>query len=142
MVGQTAELFQSETFKEQMNKIDMFYDFYAQKPDGTQTINILIQNLGLLYGTVMDEETFVDMSTKSLEAQLEDAGFSNISWEINTIDLGGQTRHGMLIQADVNGMTYQAQQAYIKVGSYIAVITLGDFTGEGPAALAELFSAA
>ena len=90
----------------------------------------------------MDVETFVDMSTKSLEAQLEDAGFTNISWEINTIDLGGQTRHGMLIQADVNGMTYQAQQAYIKVGSYIAVITLGDFTGEGPATLADLFSAA
>lgn len=139
MVGQTAEMFQSENFQKQLESLDMYYDFYAQRNDGLATINIMVQNLGLVYGTVMDEKTYADSSTRGLEEQLEDAGFSNISYERNTVELAGQTREGLHISAQIQGMDYYTQQAIIKVGNYMVVVTLASFLEDKAADLAQHF---
>ena len=61
LLGVTADMFEDESYAEAMKNADMFYDMYAIVADGTTSINVLVQNLGLIYGTVLSEEEYVEL---------------------------------------------------------------------------------
>lgn len=140
MIGQTAEMFDEES-AEQLKKADMFYDMLAASEDGLVSINVVIQNLGVLYGAVLSEEEYVELSTENLEAQLGSAGFTDISWEQITPDFAGQQRTGLHISSKIQGNDYYTTQVYIKAGSYMAVISFSSFAEDiGEELMANFFA--
>lgn len=141
MVGITADAFDDETYREQMKSADMFYDLFIQREDGLANVNIVIQNLGLLYGSVLSEEQYLQASTQTLKEQLESAGFTDISWESCTVDFAGAERNGLRMSYQVQGIQSSALQVYIKSGSYMGIITLTSFLEDETDALAQLFYA-
>jgi len=141
LLGMTADMFEDENYAEQVKDADMFYDMYAAYADGTCFINVLVQNLGLLYGTVLTEEEYVKLSTESLSSQLESAGFTDVEWEIVTLDFAGQQRQGLKISSMVQGVPYYCTQAYIKSGSHMAIISLACYVEDISESLAEYFFA-
>lgn len=126
MIGQTADLFDEES-AEQLKNADMFYDMLASSSDGLVSINVVIQNLGVLYGAVLSEEEYVSISTQNLEEQLGTAGFTDISWEQTAPDFAGQQHVGLHISSKIQGNDYYTSQVYIKAGSYMAVISFNSF---------------
>ena len=141
MVGITAEQFDDETFRQQMENADMFYDMMAQNLVDNSTINVLFQNLGRVFGSVISVDQYLKINCEQLEEQLASAGFTDVSYERNTITVGGQECEGLHMNAKIQGMDYYAQQAIIKEGNYIVAITFGTFGEDTSAQLAENFFA-
>lgn len=127
LIGLTAEQYDDEKYVEQLKNADMFYDFFASAEQGLVTVNIIIQNLGLIYGTVLDEDKIVDMSLEQMDEQLQSAGFANVSAEKNSIDFAGAERTGIKSSSVYQGADYFTQQVFIKHGKYMAIFTVSSF---------------
>lgn len=142
LIGVTADMFDDDSYAEQIKEADVFYDMYAAANDGSATINVVIQNMGLLFGTVMTEKEFLDASLGELETQLNSAGFENVKVERATIQFAGAEHEGLRIESQVQGINYYCTQILIKQGNYIATISLGSFVYDITDTLAGYFSAA
>lgn len=141
IMGMTTEVFAETDYAESIKSAEMFYDMYAARTDGLGSINILLQNMGLLYGAVISEEQYVDLSTESLSSQLESAGFANVEWERVELDFAGESRPGLKISSEIEGVPYYCTQVYIKSGSHIAVITLATYFEDTTESMADYFFA-
>lgn len=141
LAGQTMDMFEDEDLSEQLKSLNLFYDMYAYADEGLVTMNIIIQNLGVLYGTVITEEQLLELSSKDLESQMASAGFSNVQWERRDVEFAGAERVGLYMISEVQGMTYYCQQIYMKQGSYMACVTLASFQEDITPNLTEYFFA-
>ena len=127
MIGATAEMFDNEEYAEQMENTDMFYDMAAATDDGLVNINIIIQNMGLLYGMALSEEKYIELAQEDLEEQLSSAGFTLEGSEAGTVIFAGQERSGLHLSSTYQGISYYCQQVYIKQGNYMSIVTLASF---------------
>lgn len=127
LIGWTAEQYDDEKYAEQIESADLFYDLFASADEGLVSVNVVIQNLGLLYGTVMDEDKIVDMTLEQMDEQLQSAGFSDISAEKVTVDFAGAERTGIKSSSLYQGTDYFTQQVFIKHGKYMAIFTVSSF---------------
>lgn len=141
MIGATAEMFDNEEYAEQMKNTDMFYDMAAAADDGLVNINIIIQNMGLLYGMALSEEKYIEISQEGLEEQLSSAGFTLEGAEAGTVTFAGQERSGLHITCTYQGIAYYCQQVYIKQGNYMSVITLASFFEDDTDSMLDYFYA-
>lgn len=127
LVGWTAEQYDDEKYAEQIKNADIFYDLFASADNGLVSINVIIQNLGLLYGTVMDEDKLVDMTLEQMNEQLQSAGFSDISAEKVTVNFAGAECAGIKASSIYQDTDYFTQQVFIKHGKYMAIFTVSSF---------------
>ncbi len=127
LIGWTADQYDDEKYAEQIENADLFYDLFASANDGLVSVNVVIQNLGLLYGTVMDEDKIVDMTLEQMDEQLQSAGFSDISAGKITVDFAGAEHTGIKYSSLYQGADYFTQQVFIKHGKYMAIFTVSNF---------------
>lgn len=139
LLGTTSDMFNDTEYEDAIKDAEMFYDMYAAVADGTASINVLVQNLGLIYGTVLSVEQYVDLSTQSLSEQLEAAGFSDVKWEKVELDFAGETRPGLKISSQVQGIPYYCTQSYIKAGNHIAVVSFAAYFEDSTEAMLDYF---
>lgn len=141
LIGIVADGFDNEEYAEQLKNADMFYDMYALADEGLVTINVIFENMGVLYGTVIDEERYVQIAMENLEEQLTSAGFADIQTETGSVVFAGQERYGLRISGTYQGAPYYCQQVYIKEGSYMAAVSLVSLTQDITATMLEYFYA-
>ena len=141
MVGTTADMFDDEKYAEQMKNIDMFYDMYAAADEGLVTINVVIQNLGVLYGAAISEEKFIELSLEGLDEQLGSAGFVLQGSEVGTMTFAGEERTALHISCTYQDVPYYCQQIIIKQGEYMSIITLASFYEDNTASMVDYFYA-
>ena len=136
--GLTADMFSDEKYKEMMENSNSFTDFFAQHSSGA-SINVMFENLGLLYGSVMSEEQYRTAALQNLSGAYESAGFENVEIVENTVDFAGAERFGLLTSCTVNGVNYYVQQVIIKTGSHMGVISLCCFVQDDTPLMASFF---
>ena len=100
MIQATADLIDDENFKDDILDADMFYDMMAVYYDGVTSMNVVVQN---------------QLATASMDVQ---------SCEHVTVEFAGADHDGILTHSTVNGGDVYQLQTYIKVGKYVAVVTL------------------
>ena len=140
MVGLATDLFEDENYREKIAQADMFQDMYAGRQDGLATVNVMIQNLGVT-GLIVSEKALLDNSTAELESAFEGAGMTIKSVERNSGLFAGEIHEGIRSELSYQDVPYYVQQYGIKVGTHLAVVTLGSFVEDQTAALAECFFA-
>ncbi len=136
--GLTAEMFSDEKYKEMMEKSNSFTDFFAQHSSGA-SMNVLFENLGLLYGSVLSEEQYRTAAMQNMAGAYESAGFENVQIEENTVDFAGAERVGIHTSCTVNGVNYYVQQVLIKAGSHMGIISLCCFVQDDTPLMASFF---
>lgn len=124
MVQTTADLVGDDDVKDGLLKADVFYDMMATYYDGATTINVVVQNIGVAFGALMDEETMVDQTIKTLPDQLAAASMETKSCEHVTVEFAGADHDGILMHNTMNGVDIYQVQTYVKVGKYVAVVTM------------------
>lgn len=139
--GITADNIEDEDLAEQLKNSSAFYDMMASADDGILSINVVFENLGVLYGMTLDEESYVDTALGTLENTLTASGYSNVSCQKATFDFCGETRYGTSIYAEISGVAVYEKQVCIKSGNYMAVVTLVSVGEDATDSLLELFSA-
>ena len=114
---------------------------FAAANEGLVTINVVIQNMGVLYGAALSEEKYIELSLEDLDEQLGSAGFILQGNEIGTINFAGEERTALHVSCTYMDVPYYCQQIYIKQGNYMSVITLASFYEDITESLAEYFYA-
>ena len=57
-----------EDMRQLMEENQSVYDMYASSTDGLMTMNVVFQNMGLLFGTTMSAQDYVELSAEQLRA--------------------------------------------------------------------------
>lgn len=136
--GLTADMFSDEKYKEMMEKSNSFTDFFAQHSSGA-SMNVMFENLGLLYGSVLSEEQYRTAAMQNMAGAYESAGFENVQIEENTVEFAGAERVGIHTSCTVNGVNYYVQQVLIKAGSHMGIISLCCFVQDDTPLMASFF---
>lgn len=124
MVQATADLVDDENLKDELLKADMFYDMMTYFYDGVTNMNVIVQNLGAVYGTLLDEETIAEKNANTMSEQFAAANMEVRSCEQVTVEFAGADHAGILIHSVANGSDVYQLQAYVKTGKYVAIVTL------------------
>lgn len=124
MVQATADLVDDENFKDDLLKADMFYDMMTYFYDGVTNINVIVQNIGAAYGALLDEEAIAEQTVKALPEQLAAASMDVQSCEQVVVEFAGADHAGILIHSTINGSDMYQLQTFVKVGKYVAVVTM------------------
>ncbi len=124
MVHATADLVDDENFKDELLNADMFYDMMAYFYDGATNINVIVQNIGAAYGALLDEDAIAEQTVKAIPEQLAAASMDVQSCEQVVVEFAGADHAGILIHSTINGSDMYQLQALVKVGKYVAVVTM------------------
>ena len=133
--------FSDEEIKEQLMNADMFYDMMVSSNDGYANINVVIQNIGIMYGTIYSEDKIVEMNIDQLPDTLASAGMEVQSIEPTTIELAGAERSAIKMHNVYQGVDVYQTAVLIKNGSYLANITISSYMNDITSDLAALFYA-
>ena len=146
--AEMADRTDNETLKEVLSSTGILKDMYAIADNGLLTIGVSLENMGVLYGLTMDEDTYVDQNLTMYADQINQLGiFSDFSAEKSTVMLAGQERtairsHGLrMVEGMDEGFEFYMVQAAIKAGNYMAIITLGSYLEDVTDTLASYFYA-
>ncbi len=122
--GLTAESIDDEGIKTQLEESGVIYDLYAMTIDGGGTINIALEDLGLIYGSILSEDGYADIAIKQLPEALESTGMSDVSCEKVTVEFCGEEHTAINVTGTMEGLELYETLVCIKSGKYMACITI------------------
>lgn len=137
--GLTAEMFDDEALQEQLRNSNMFYDMMAATEDGYCNINVVVQNMGLLYGSILSEDTIVDQSIQALPNQMAGAGMTVTSCKAAEVEFAGAAHKAIRMASTIQDVPIYQICVFIKRGGYITNITLTSFMEDNTDTLLKLF---
>lgn len=141
MVQDTADLVDDEDYKAELLKADIFYDMAVTFSDEVTNINVVVQNIKAVFGSLLDEEALAEELVKQLPAELEAASMQVQTCELVTVDFAGAEHSGAYIHSLVSGIDLYQLQVYVKVGNYLAAVTLSSTLEENLDAMLTYFYA-
>jgi hypothetical protein len=143
--GISSDQMTVESVKKLLADHKTVFDLFAQASDGLATMNIVFEDLGTLYGMMLDESGYIDIAMGKLAPSLEPQGFKNIKTEKSSLMFAGSEHESIKLtaQMSVNGIDYDIYELLvcIKQGNYVASVTLASFLTDSTAEMAEWFYA-
>lgn len=124
LVGITAEVVNDEDLAQAMLDSGVVYDMYASTQEGLVTASLAVENMGLVYGSLINEDTYVSISIGQLPAALESMGLTNVTAEAGTVEFAGQEHAAVLVHGVLNGVDFYETMVCIKVDRYMGVVTV------------------
>lgn len=144
--GLVADSTDDEELAEQLRDSDSFYDMMAENQETAENVNVVLENLGLLYGHTMDASSYIDVALENLEASMKSMGMNVSSCEKVKFDFCGKETDGIYITSTmtVEGMEIEVFQrmACVKAGTYMCDITACSYFEDTTMDVLNLFSAA
>lgn len=127
-----------EDIAKQIENAEIIYDMQATHSNGTDNININLENMGLL-GGISDLRTRLDNSIPMIKEALTNIGLSNIVTKNVTVEIDGKEFIGVDIVAEVSGMKFYERIFCMQKGKYMANITLAAFSEEALEQITDCF---
>lgn len=128
-----------ESEQELVSDEGIITDFLAATDDATQHIKIIVQDMGLVYGAVMDEKSMIDSALAGVEQGISEMGGEKVSIKTTEVDFCGDTHYAYDCNYERSGMPIYQKQIYFKKGKYLAVITLSTYLENTTDDLVKLF---
>lgn len=120
-MGFTAEELLSEDYANVLEEVEMIHDMYCVSESGA-TVNVNYENTGLVYGGIIDEETYVEVASEQLEAQVG-GGIGLARNEIGTVEISGKEVPCLFVELELSGTKIYEVIAVKKVENWVGVIT-------------------
>ena len=105
------------------------------------TMNVVFQNMGLLFGTTMSAQEYAELSAQQLPDAMSTYGFENVTAAVTTVEFAGAERPAVALTATVQDTPMYELVICLKQGNYIYCVTLCSYTEDVTAQMAELFYA-
>ena len=129
----------SEQFAQSVENGKTIYDMCAVSADGLANINIVIENLGLVLGTSLDESGYVDLGMQTIMKSFDSIGASNVSVEKISVEFAGASRSAFSVYAEQSDVPLYEKGICIKQDKYMAIITICSYYEDITDDLAALF---
>lgn len=125
----SEELLPEET-AEILENTDLVYDMYCQNITTGASVNINFENLGILYGALLDEKSYLELSKTNLESSLSGSGMELTSCELVTATVNG--KEVSCLDIVINMTNYDVdlyEKIFVKkVSEFMGCITVGALT--------------
>ena len=108
----------SEEMQKAMEDGKSTYDMFASAMEGLVTINVVYEDLGALYGKLLDEAGYLEQTP---------------------VQFAGLVREGAVISGEMDGVPMYETLVCIKQEGYMCCVTMCSWTEDITADLAELF---
>lgn len=119
------------------------YDMYAISTDGLMTMNVTYQNLGLLSGSSMSAQEYVELAAAKVPGDLTAGGFTDVEVQVTATDIAGEKScPTLLVTAKLEETPMYERMVCLQAGNYIYCVTLCSFTEDVTPTMAELFHTA
>ena len=128
--GMVSEVLTETEMADALENSGVVQVFYAQAEDGLVTANIVVENLGLLYGAVLDEQAYVELADGQIAPALEATGMTDVTIDVSTASFAGAEHPCIAIHGLYSGIDFYESIVCIKVNRYMAVITTGSFMAD------------
>ena len=125
--GLPAGYTNDEELKELLDDEGSAQLFYAQADEGFQTLNIAVEDLGKVYGKLIDEKQYAQLSLDQVEPALEGVGFSVVSTEITSMNFAGSSHTAIEIHGKLQDLDFYETLVCVKAGKYMALVTAGSY---------------
>ena len=129
----------SEEMQKAMEDVKSTYDMFASAMEGLVTINVVYEDLGALYGKLLDEAGYLEIAVPKLEDALTSMGLSNVKVEQTPVQFAGLVREGAVISGEMDGVPMYETLVCIKQEGYMCCVTMCSWTEDITADLVELF---
>ena len=124
VVGAVADSFSETDLADQLRQSGSLYDLYAMALDQSgDNVNVVIEDLGVVYGLVIDEARYLELAEKQLGTTLEQMGITDVKLDKQNYSFAGQERLSVFITGNYSGVPIYERMVLIKAGSYMNVIT-------------------
>lgn len=118
-----AEETLGEDYTEAVKNADMIYDLYAMRSDGS-SMNIIFENMGIIYGSVMSESDYIDASVSQAETTFSQMNWTLESSEKVTVTAAEQEFNALELAVNIgSGYLYETLICK-KIGNHMAVMTI------------------
>lgn len=140
--GVARDMLDDENLQELLEKTPVLTEMYATYDDGVLLTGINIENIGLVYGLVMDEDSYIDMSMDTIEQSIAAVGLEDYTLEKVTVDFAGAERPAVKLSGTVGDESAMYQlQVCIKVDNYMCLVLLQSMDEDRTEELAGLYYA-
>ena len=139
--GMLASQTNDKALAEQLESSGTAMPFYAQKEEGLVTLNITLENLGMLYGSLLDEKQYAEKSIDQVKPALESMGMSNVTTEIGSLSFAGSDHVSITISGSLQGISFYETLVCVKTEKHMAVITAGSYITDTTKDILALFYA-
>lgn len=139
--GLLASQTDDEAIAKQLESSGTAMPFYAQKEEGLVTLNITLEDLGLLYGSLLDEKQYAEKSIDQVKPALESMGMSNVTTEIGSITFAGSDHVSISISGSLQGISFYETLVCVKTEKHMALITAGSYMTDTTKDILALFYA-
>ena len=133
------QLVGSTSFGDAIKNAPLTYDFYAVRLISSASINIIFENMKKSVGTVYSETDYLTLAKANVKSQLESAGFNLNGIEIIKRTVAGRELNGYKIELASGGIEMHEYVFAVRVGDYMASITLASTSAEELETLVGLF---
>lgn len=120
----TASIMDDEEFAEAIKNSGTVFALYAINAESGSTLNICLENLGLVYGAVLSEQAYAEAAIEKLPEGLASAGMTDIETEIGTIQFLGKEHTCIRVSGTIQEMAFYELLVCQKVGRYVALTTV------------------
>ena len=125
VMGLVADHLSEEDLADQLRESGSLCDLYAIATDQSgDNVNIMIQDLGVLYGIVLDENRYTDLNMDQIEPTLSQMGMTDITMEKANVTFAGAEHPSILVSANYSGVPVYEQMVIFKAGNYMSAITV------------------
>ena len=111
-----------DSMRTAMENGSVVFDFFAQKNDNTAAINITVGNIGVLYGTAMTEEGYIDATTEQMMKSIETIGYENVTTEKTTVTLAGTEHAALKLSGEYSGISIYQTMVVLRKGIYVGCV--------------------
>lgn len=125
--GIVADAITDEVLSEAIQNSGVVYDLYATADQGLVSMNIVLENLGVLYGIAMDEETYVNSSLDQLKTALTSMGMTDVTVEATTVKLAGADHAAVQVHGLYQDVDFYELVVCVKADTYMAAVTVGSY---------------
>lgn len=126
---------------EQLKKSNVAHLFYATADGGHRTVNVVLENVGLVNGVLLDEKTYMEISVEQLPTALQSMGLTNVTAVTATVSFAGKDHAAVQVHGKFSGVNFYEKIVCIKVGNYFGLVTVGSYHEDETDALLKMFTA-
>ena len=116
-----VEIFENTGYVIDLNAMDTIPAI--EGADAHNSVNITIQDIGKIYGMILDEKRLAEVSAESVRESLEALGLTDITMEIGETEFIGKTCVVSALTGKTGDIDMYQKQVYLKNGSAVACIT-------------------
>ena len=121
------ETLDSEELQELLGENGSATVMYAETADGLTSINIQLEDMGVLYGMLLDEDDLVNASIEAMDGNLDAMGIEDGTVEAAEYSFLGAAHPGTSITGTVDGIPVSEVQVCYEKGGYVAFVTVATY---------------